>query len=71
MAFYIDPQLDYNYLEADSDLEIIIKRVIKVLNLKQIPIIFLKISDFITFRDPQFMQLFIRKLIDNQKEAQT
>ena len=35
-----------------------------LLNLRCIPILFLKRADLLTFKDPQFMQLFIRKLID-------
>ena len=63
-AYYIDPQLDYNPIEDSNDLEIIVTKVIKLLNLKQIPILLLKIEDLLSFRNPQFMQLFIRKLID-------
>lgn len=40
----------------------------KILKLKCIPILLLKTEDLLTFRDPQFMQLFIRKLIDIQSE---
>jgi len=44
--------LDYNPIEDSNDLEIIVTKVIKLLNLKQIPILLLKIEDLLSFRNP-------------------
>lgn len=66
----MDPQLDYNYLEEDRDLDIIINALMPRLNLTQIPILFLKNEELLLYRDPQFLQLYIRKIIEIQDEAQ-
>eukprot|EP00347_Sterkiella_histriomuscorum_P004176 403361458 len=70
IAYFIDPQLDFIEIQSDKEWQFIITDAARILGMKYLVITVIKISDLICFQNHQFMQLFVRNLIDTQHKCQ-